>query len=118
MNNTTTLDGVMYKRSRITNAFWFNNGAWTASSKTNDFVFGCAKPSIAPHSGTRAKAGMVNALTYIEARAIHKRIEKNETTAGREARANGMDIKTIHRAMEMYEDRGALGFSRYTGETA
>ena len=118
MNDTTKIDGVWYKKSKATNAFWFNNGRWCVSQKTNAYVFSLLKPLISPHNGARAKTGMVNALTYVEARRVFKQIEAGTTTAGKVARAHGIDIKTIHRALEMYEDKGPLGFSRYIGEVS
>ena len=111
--NQRIIDGVTYKRSPITNAYWWNNGAWVASSKTNDYIFSLKKPTVAMHKSRCAPLGMSDAMTYCEAREMYQRISDGETTAGKEGRANHMDIKTVKRAMEIYEDRGALGFARF-----
>ena len=107
-----TLNTVKYKTGPHNLAMKFQgwSGLWVTSSITNEeLVHDCKNKSDA-RLNKRNELGKSSKFTYLEAKAMHKRVKSGVSSLNKEAILIGVDQKTAKRAYENYEDVGVNGF--------
>ena len=115
-DNTTSLQGLRYKRSKGKFAFKFVNGDWITSTTTNEQAFRRQDMrSKGRYTGYKANrvAGMSDIMTYMEAVEAQHKLNPDRSGITKLAASYGTDVKGLDVCLGLLQTSGVNGFVRF-----